>query len=253
MKGKLKRVAISVAALLFWLLIWQLLAAKASLSLVLPTPLSVFRRLIELAQEGSFYAYLGHSFLRVGTGFLGGLVLGFLFGTLSHYFSAIKALSAPLMAILRATPVASFILVVLFWMETDEVPVFISLVMVVPIVWQNTLLGFQNRDEKLHEMATAFSLSPVKTFFRIDLTQVLSYVVAAGKTALGLAWKAGVAAEVLALPKESVGYMIYNAKMYLETEDLYAWTVAIILFSVVLEKLFVSLIFGRRRWHGQTV
>jgi len=247
MKSIFKRAAITVAALLFWIGVWFLLAEGAGSPWILPSPLPVFSRLWELACTPDFYRILSLSFLRVFTGFLAGIVLGFLTGTLSHYLKPIRALCAPLMAVIRATPVASFILVVLFWMTTDRVPAFISFLMVLPIVWQNTVLGYEKKDPLLDEMARAFHLSPVITFWRIDLPQVLSFTASAGKTALGLAWKAGVAAEVLALTKTSVGLMIYNAKLYLETVDLYAWTCAIILFSIVLEKLFSALLGKKRR------
>lgn len=246
MKKFLKRAAITIAALLFWILIWYFAAEKAGTELILPSPFRVFARLWELAKTLNFYAVLGQSFLRIFFGFLAGILLGFALGTLSFYIKPFHALVSPVMAVVRATPVASFILVVLFWMTTDRVPSFISLLMVLPIVWQNTVLGYEKKDPLLDEMAKAFRLSPFRTFLKIDLPQVLSFTLSAGKTALGLAWKAGVAAEVLALTKNSVGLMIYNAKMYLETVDLYAWTCAIILFSMGLEKLF-TLLFAERR------
>lgn len=238
MKRILKRAAISVAALLSWIIIWYFLAQKVGNQWILPSPVAVFDRLRVLAGTRDFYATLGLSFLRVFSGFLAGILLGFALGTVSYYVKVLRPLISPLMAVIRATPVASFILLVLFWMTTDRVPTFISLLMVLPIVWQNTLLGYEKKDASLDEMAKVFRLSPFKIFLKIDLPQVLSYTVSAGKTALGLAWKAGVAAEVLALTKNSVGLMIYNAKLYIETVDLYAWTCAIILFSIALEKLF---------------
>ncbi len=246
MKKIFKRAAITVAALLFWILIWFFVAEKVSLPLVLPSPRKVFPALLGLMGTGEFYAVLLRSFWHVTLGFLGGMVLGFALGFLTYYLSPVKALVSPLMAIVRATPVASFILVVLFWMEKESVPTFISLLMVLPIVWQNTVLGLEKRDRGLSEMAKVFNLGRIKTFFHMDLPQVMGFVIGAGKAGLGLAWKAGVAAEVLALPKESVGYMIYNAKMYLEMEELYAWTIAIILFSVLFEKLFFFLLKERR-------
>lgn len=246
MKQLLKRVATAVAALLFWGLIWWFASAKAGSEFILPSPARVFSRLIQLGGTLDFYRILGLSFLRIFYGFFAGILFGFLLGTLCHYIRPFRALISPLMAVIRATPVASFILVVLFWMSTDRVPSFISLLMVLPIIWQNTILGYEKKDPLLEEMAKVFRISPVKTFLKIDLPQVLSFTLSAGQTALGLAWKAGVAAEVLALTKSSVGLMIYNAKLYLETIDLYAWTCAIILFSVILEKLFSILFFGRR-------
>lgn len=246
MKKILKRVAISVAALIFWLVIWHLIAEKAGNEWLFPRPSTVFARLWELAKTAEFYRILLLSFLRVFRGFLAGLLLGFAFGTLSHYVPLVHGLVSPMMSVIRATPVASFILAVFIWMATDQIPTFISFLMVVPIVWQNTVLGYEKKDPKLNEMAQVFRISPVTAFFKIDLPQVLSFTMSAGKTALGLAWKAGVAAEVLAMTKDSVGLMIYNAKFYVETVDLYAWTCAIILFSVGLEKL-LTLLFRQRR------
>ena len=246
MKRILKRAAITVAALLFWILVWFFLAKKVGNEWILPSPVAVFTRLFSLAGTLDFYRVLGLSFLRVCSGFLAGILLGFLLGTVSHYVKGLHPLISPLMAVIRATPVASFILLVLFWMTTDRVPTFISLLMVLPIVWQNTLLGYEKKDALLDEMAKSFRISPLRTFLKIDLPQVLSYTLSAGKTALGLAWKAGVAADVLALTKNSVGLMIYNAKLYIETIDLYAWTCAIILFSIALEKLFTNFLTPRR-------
>ena len=248
MKNKFfKRSVGALFALLFWLLLWQLLAKKANLHLILPTPGAVFKRLAELVSTPVFYKLLGTSFLRVMWGFSLGLILGFTLGFCASILSPIKVLLEPIMSVLRATPVASFILVVLFWTETGRVPGFISLMMVLPIVFQSTLTGFQRRDPSFEELKAAFRIPPIRGFFNIDLPQVLPFVFSGAKTSLGLSWKAGIAAEVLALPKVSVGYMIYNAKMYLETVDLYAWTLAIIIFSIALEKI-LSLIFSGRRW-----
>jgi len=245
-KNIAKRTAISVFAVFFWIFLWFLIAEKLSFSLVLPSPKEVFPRLFDLMRTWAFYRLLFTSFLRVMTGFLSGAFLGFFLGCLSYYLPPVQALISPLMAIVRATPVASFILVVLFWMERDFVPSFISLLMVLPIVWQNTVLGFEKRDRTLTEMAKVYRIGKWKSFLKIDLPQIVSFPIGAAKTGLGLAWKAGVAAEVLALPKVSVGYRIYNAKMYLETVDLYAWTLAIILLSVCLEKLLFALLSKRK-------
>ncbi len=244
---KLKKAAITVAALLFWIGIWFLASKKIDSIFILPSPVQIFPRLLELACTGEFYQVLFVSFVRITAGFLLGLALGFFLGFLTYFFRPAKALFTPLMHIVRATPVASFILVVIFWVERSTVPTFISLLMVLPIVWQNTVLGFEKKDKSLSEVAKVYRFGFWKTLFRIDLPQVAPFVYSAGKTSLGLSWKAGVAAEVLALPKASIGMMIYNAKLYLEMVDLYAWTVAIIIFSVILEKIFFMLFPKRER------
>ncbi len=238
--------AISLVAVVFWIGVWALIAEVMDLPFVLPSPWSVFSRLWELAQTADFYRALFSSLRRILIGFAGGMLLGAILGFLTYRLCLVRALISPLMGVIRATPVASFILVVLFWLENEQVPAFISLLMVLPIAWQNTVLGLERRDPQLAEMAKVFRFGKWKTFTKVDLPQVISFLISAGKTTLGLAWKAGVAAEVLALTKTSVGVMIYQAKMYLETVDLYAWTLAIILFSVLLEKLFFALLRERK-------
>jgi len=250
MKKKWIGAALHIAALLFWILVWDLAARKISLAFILPSPKEVFWRLAELIRTAEFYRILSLSFLRVMAGFLGGVVLGFFSATAAHFFYPLRALLNPVMAIIRATPVASFILVVILWLERDEVPALIAGMMVLPIVWQNTLLGFASRDGKLTELARVYRFGTFKTFFRVDLPQVLPFLFSASRAGLGMAWKAGVAAEVLALPKISVGMMIYNAKLYLETPDLYAWTLAIILFSVCIEKALSFFLMQERRGYA---
>ena len=247
MKKQIKHFLISLFAILFWIGVWHFAAKKVAISMILPSPKEVFLRLWDLMKTIGFYEILLSSFFRILIGFALGILLGFLLGYAAFYNRVVNALISPLMAIIRATPVASFILVVLFWFERESVSTFISFLMVLPLIWQNTILGLEKRDPLLSEMAEVFCLGKAKRFFRIDLPQVVSFTVSAGKTALGLGWKAGVAAEVLALPKHTVGYEIYNAKMYYETDLLLAWTIAIIAFSVILEKIFTAVLKGREK------
>ena len=228
----------AITALLFWIALWYLAAKKVDQSLVLPTPVEVFRRLVELSATREFYRVILTSFVRVMLGFSSAMLSGFLLAALAHFFPIVKTLFSPFMAIIKATPVASFILLVLLWIDKGVVPIFISFLMVIPIAWQNTLLGFEKRDPLLTETAKVFRIPLFRKLFKIDLPQILPFLLSAAKTSVGLAWKAGVAAEVLAMPKRSVGLMIYQAKFYLESVDLYAWTLAIILLSLLPEGLF---------------
>ena len=59
---------------------------------------------------------------------------------------------------------------------------------------------------------------------------------------IGFCWKSGVAAEVIGLANNTIGVHLYNAKVYLETPELFAWTVTIILLSVSIEKLLVCVL-----------
>ena len=117
---------------------------------------------------------------------------------------------------------------------------FISALMVFPPVYLNVLAGIDSADPKLLEMARVFRVPFRRTLKGIWLPQVLPYFRAAVSLALGLCWKAGVAAEVIGLSSGTIGERLYTAKVYFQTPDLFAWTAVILAVSVLLERLFLA-------------
>ena len=146
------------------------------------------------------------------------------------------------MGVIKATPVASFIILVLIWLPSRHLSIFISLLMVTPIIYSNTLAGIGNMDQKLLEMADVFEVPFRRRLRYFHIPQVLPFFRSACAVSLGLRWKAGVAAEVIGLPQGSIGERLYQAKIYLETPELLAWTLVIILISMGFEKLFLCLL-----------
>ncbi len=155
-----------------------------------------------------------------------------------------EALLSPLRAIVKASPVTSFILLALLWLSSNMVPLVISVLMVVPMVWTATAEAILQTDPRLIEMGKLFGLSRWKIVKKIYVPSVLPQFLAACTTALGFAWKSGVAAEIIALPKQSIGHMLYQSKLRIETPDLFAWTLMIVALSMLLEWLLVR---GMRR------
>ena len=145
------------------------------------------------------------------------------------------------MAAVKATPVASFIILVLIWVPSRNLSVVISFLMVLPVIYTNVLNGIQSTDGKLLEMAEVFDVSPWRRIKYIYMSSVLTYFRAGCSLGLGLCWKAGVAAEVIGIPAGSIGEKLYEAKVYLETPDLFSWTIVIIILSIAFEKVFLLL------------
>lgn len=228
-----------------WLGAWQLSAVAVGQSLLLPGPWEALVCLGRLALRGSFWRACLTTLGRV---FLGG-VLGSLAGTavavLSARFPAAGWIFDPVMRVVRATPVASFILLVWLWCATAWVPAVIAALMAAPVVWGATVQGIRDADPMLLEMAEAYRFSPGKTLRLVCLPSARPGFAAGCRTALGLAWKAGVAAEVLCRPRWALGTQVYRAKLTLETADLFAWTAAVVCLSFLLEKLLWGL---WRRW-----
>lgn len=240
----------TLAAALFWLLVWQGLSLLIQKPLLLPSPLEAAKRLGALCVTAPFWQSIGLTLLRVSAGFCCGVVCGVLLGGATAKSKLLERLFQPLLAVVKATPVASFIILALVWLQKDLVPVFITFLIVLPVIWANVLEGIRQTDRSLLEMAQVFRLPRRKVLSRVYAPSVLPYFAAGAATAMGLSWKAGVAAEVIAMSNSSVGYHLYRAKINLETPDLFAWTAVVVLLSVLLERVLRGAICrmeGRKR------
>jgi len=238
-----------------WLLIWQILYLLVQQDLLLASPLQVFLSLARLCTQLDFWLAALFSLLRIESGFLLGVIAGTIFAVLTVRFVWIDRFVYPAISAIRSTPIASFIILALVWMSSGKVVIFIVFLMVLPIVWANVTEGIRKIDPQLLEMAAVFQLNRRQIFRYIDIPSVSPFFIAAATTGLGLAWKAGIAAEVLSTPPHSLGGGLYEAKIYLETPELLAYTAVIVILSLLLEKLLVRVLHNTGRYfqhHGRT-
>ncbi|HOF94115.1 MAG TPA: ABC transporter permease subunit [Clostridia bacterium] len=242
-KGILRGLGIA----LFWLGTWQLASLAIGSLFILPSPLETAFSLFRLAQQGSFWVSAFYSLLRILAGYLAAVLFGMLLGLISAALPFANALLKPLRSIMKATPVASIILLVVLWIHSNYVPTFTAFVMVLPLIWANVQEGIRATDTQLLEMAKLFHFGKVKTFTIVYLPSILPNLLAACATGLGFAWKAGVAAEVLAHTPNSIGRSLIQSKYNLLTADMFAWTALVIALSVLLEHAFVHLLGQIRR------
>jgi len=244
MSPRVRQQLCRLAVLSFWLAVWWLASAAVDKELLLPGPLAVLKKLIALASAGSFWLTLGKSILRVLTGIVSAVILGIGTGLLTHKSILARELLTPVMTLLKSTPVASFIILALVWLGRSVVPVFIAGLMVLPVVWANTAAGLAGIDPQLLEMARVYSLPRRRIMRRIVWPSLLPHLRSALRSALGLGWKAGIAAEVLTVPPWSIGKNIFEAKLYLETTELFAWTATVVLLSFLIEHILLRLVDG---------
>ena len=234
LKTKSVRILLPAA---FWLAVWCLAAACVDQPLLVPSPIAVLRRLGELAAAPLFWRSTLVSLLRIFCGALAGTILGTLCAVLTSRFRLADWILAPAIRLVRATPVASFIILVLLWVSTGKVPGVISALMVLPVVWESVSAGIRSADPQLLELARSYQFSRHKLICYVYLPAVRPHFAAGVCTAIGLAWKSGVAAEVLCLPKAAIGTQVYYSKIYLETPSLFAWTAVVIVLSMLLERI----------------
>lgn len=224
------------------LCLWQLAAVLVDNRLLLVGPLQVAGRLWQLLGEKTTWQALGYSFGRISLGFFLAFALALVLAAVSARFSLAEILLRPYVLAIQTVPVASFIVIALLWLSGRRLSIFISFLMVLPVLYANALQGFRAADRQLLEMAQVFRMPRFRRVRCIFLPALAPYLKSACHVALGLCWKAGVAAEVIAVSEKSVGGMLYDAKVYLEIPDLFSWTVLIVAVSLGFEKLFLALL-----------
>lgn len=233
-KGRLK----PLAALVFWLIVWTVASKAVGQELLLPSPAAVLRALVSLGGTVGFWLACAASLARILLGFVSGVALGSALAVLTTFSRLADTLVSPPVRVIRATPVASFIILVLLWFSRTLVPAVISMLMVIPVVWDSLSNALTDVDRDLLEMAKSYKLGKIKTARYVYIPSVKPAFISACLTAQGLAWKSGVAAEVLCLPKPSIGAQLYASKIYLETPSLFALTAVVVVFSFILERIF---------------
>lgn len=231
-----------ILAVLFWLIVWQVASIIIGQEILLVSPFSVFKKILELIAEIEFWQSVGFSFVKITTGFIIAFITGIIFSIIASNKREFKILIEPLIITIQSIPVASFIILSLIWVSSKNLSIVISFFMVLPIVYRNILDGIESISSELKDMATIFKVSKLKKIRYIYISEVTPYLRAACNVSLGLCWKSGIAAEVIGTPANSIGEKLYEAKIYLNTPDLFAWTIVIIIVSICFQKLFLALI-----------
>ncbi len=226
-----------LVALVFWLSVWQLTSMVVAQEVLVPAPVVVASTIAALAATPAFWAATGWSLIRMLTGFLAGVVVGVSLAVATRASRTVDLLAAGPVRVVRAAPVASFVILALVWIPTGRLPAFIAFAMVVPLVWETMVEGLRHQDRGLLEMARVFDWGRWQTMRRVQVPMLLPFFTSACTNAMGLAWKSGVAAEVISRPEVSIGRSLQDAKVYLETPRVFAWTITAVALSLVLEKL----------------
>jgi len=238
----IKRLSIFAAVAAFWIAVWQLLYLYIGNMYILPSPLSVGATAAELAASGEFWITIATSFVNIFKGFLLAQITAVFLAILTSKSKIADAVLAPIMAIVKATPIASFIILLLVMLGKDAVPETAAFLIVVPTVWENISSGIKSFDKKLWEVTKIYKFSLMKKIKIFYLPSIMPFYAPAFKATLGMAWKAGIAAEVICNIANTIGGKIYDTKVYLEIPELFAWTAVTVIVSIILEKILMLLI-----------
>ncbi|WMJ82045.1 ABC transporter permease subunit [Clostridium sp. MB40-C1] len=235
---KMSKILKKIFILVFWLLMWELCSLFINNTILFPSPSGVFKTLFMLMGKSYFWQSVVKSIFRVIAGLILSIVIGIVLGIISGINNFIEELMNPLIVIIKATPVISVIIIVLVWVSSSNVAILTNVLMCFPIIYTNVLQGIKNVDSDLIEMAHIYKVKRKFILKDIYLPSIKPYVVSGILMCLGIGWKVCVASEVLSTPRYSIGLNLLNAKSILETEELFAWTIIVVLLSFIFEIIF---------------
>lgn len=237
-----KKLLLTIGGVVFWLIVWHAAAVIINKPIILVTPWAAIKRLIELAGQEDFVRTVLNSSLRIIGGNMMGFAAGIILAALSCRFGATNAVISPLMTAIKSVPVASFIIFALFWMKSRDLSIFITFLIVLPVIYGAVKEGIESTPAELKEAAKIFRFGALKKVRYLYFPAIMPFLTAACKTAAGLAFKSGAAAEVIGQPDFTLGDKLFRSKIYLETADLFAWTAVIIIVSELFERLSVAVL-----------
>lgn len=252
MSLRAKKIAVGIGVFLFWIAVWEVASLIIAKPVILPSPPAVTRALFGLLKTKSFYIACVRSVGLIFIGLAAGTAVGVILAVLSKVLRIFGTVVSPAVEVIKATPVASVIIVLLFVLSKNIVPMLAAALMVIPIIFMNVRKGLDSVPNDRLEVAKIYDFSHSKKLRMLYIPSALPYFFAGCRSALGLAWKAGIAAEVICTPTSSIGTMLHSARIYLESEELFALTAVIIILSVIIEKALIFAL-GKLCKGGETV
>lgn len=242
MRNNTKRIIKNILTLIIVLALWQISAMMIGKPVYYPTFFDTLRAFYQMALTSKFWLAAGISLIRVLGGFVSALAIGVFLAVVSSFFPVITDFIKTLMGVAKATPVASFIILAMIWMRSPYVPVLVAVLMIAPIIYENTLQGINSIEKDIIEMSKVYTISAFTFIKKIAVPYTRPYLTAAIFSSFGIGFKAVVSAEILAHPLVGIGTDIYDAKIYLNTAELFALTITVIILSLLLEKIISKLL-----------
>ena len=225
----------TILSIIAILAIWDAIALIVDDGYFMPGVSETTAALVKIVVSGEAFKVIFIALFRVISGLVLGIASGVILAALCHKFDIVSALISPIISIMKATPVACIIVLLWIRLNYTEIAIFVVVLMVLPIVWQNVYEAFKSIDKSLIEVADVFKISAKQRLKILVIPSILSYLLPATVTAIGLAWKAEIAAEIMT--NSNIGELIYDFKtMSYDTASIFAWTAIIVTLSILFEK-----------------
>ncbi len=227
---------------ILWIIIWQLCSQWLNMTLVLPGPVDVWKALKDLLTDKTTLGVVLLSTVNIMTGFILAMLVGCIAGIAGGKFVVIDELLSPVIFLCKTLPMASFIILILIIAGSKKVSAVTAFIVTIPIIYNSAKTGVLRTDQKLLSMARVFHIRWYNTWHYIYGKSILKEQKSGCKIAVGMAFKAGISAEVIGIAKKSIGEAMYLSKLYIATDELIAWSLLVVLTGLIMEFAVLQLL-----------
>ncbi len=225
-----------VLSFALFFIVWEGVALMLDNSLLFPRIYEIYLSLKEIVVSDVFTNILWNTVSRLGIAMFISLVGSIVFSTLSYKFQLISILLNPFIVFLRAVPTITIIILVLIWSSTEKVPIVVGVLILFPILYEGVLSGLENIDKNLLKMSRVFKVPQKRVIKDLYIPSVYYSLSGNLPSYLGLTFKVIIAGEVLSQESLSIGGEIFLNKIYLESSNIFAWIVIVIVLNYLLEQ-----------------
>jgi len=236
-----------VLSILILLVLWQMAAVSVGNDILIPFPLETLRCFASLFAQPMFYQAVGSTILRVTRGFILSLVLAMVIAVLAERYETFRSLFAPIQIITRTIPNISYMILALIWLGSEGAVSAVSFMILFPVFYNAFINCLSSEDPALRDVDLLYPETFLMRLRSRILPVLLIEILQTGRTAAGLGLKVGIMAEILGQVRTGIGRQMNFARLNLDTTGILAWTLVIILISVLSDRTFSWLLTEKKK------
>ena len=230
-----KKIIYFFIGILLFIFVWSIISIKINSQIVFPNIKSILYALIDITKQKDFYLNLSLSMIRVFTTFVISFIIAIILGVLSGIFISIRYILMPIINFIRTIPTIPLILIAVLWFDNNLVPIFVSLFVIFPIIYDALVNGIINIDKTLIEMSNSYKVSFKTQLINLYIPSIKPYILTSISQSMGITWKSVLACEIISLPALGIGSKLYVSHLYLDTVSLFAYCLIAIIFNIIFE------------------
>ena len=218
--------------------VWEIIAHLGIFPIKLFPPLEqVARAFVTLTLSGVLPLHALETLLRLIAGFGLAAIVGVCIGVLMGRSRRMEDIVLPLVAVLAPIPGLAYAPLFLLWFGPGEVSavLLVAFVSVFPVIF-NSWTGVKAVKEIWMRSAQALGADNHRIFRHVILPGSLPFILTGLRLGLAQAWRILVAVEMLAAVPWGLGWLIFGAREFLNTDVMMAGITVIALIGLTLEK-----------------